>query len=88
MNTQLQKLNSLDRRVGKVTSTEQIPIANEIKKRASNVSRETSKREVSKIFDNFFEIRRYQKLGEIMVSCCKFLRYVFSLLNNVVLQLV
>ena len=44
--------------------------------------------EVSKIFDNFFEIRRYQKLGEIMVSCCKFLRYVFSLLNNVVLQLV
>ena len=44
MNTQLQKLNSLDRRVGKVTSTEQIPIANEIKKRASNVSRETSKR--------------------------------------------
>lgn len=44
MNTQLQKLNSLNRRVGKVTSTEQIPIANEIKKRASNVSRETSKR--------------------------------------------
>ena len=42
MNTKLQNLNSLDKRVGKVTSSEQTPRANEIKK-CFNVSKEMSK---------------------------------------------
>ena len=41
-NTQLQNLNSLDRRVGKATSSEQSPIANEIKKTCFHVIKEMS----------------------------------------------
>ena len=57
LKTQLQSLNSLDRRVGKVTSSEQFPIANEIKKHALMLVKKCLNGEVFEIFDNFFEIR-------------------------------
>ena len=60
-NTQLQKLNSLDRRVGKVTSSEQTPIANEIKKHALLLVKKCLNGKVCEIFDNFFEIRTHEK---------------------------
>ena len=71
-NTQLQKLNSLDKIVGKVTSSEQTPTANEIKKHALMLVKKCLKGEVCEIFDNLFELRTHEKLREIMVSCCKF----------------
>ena len=51
-NTQLQNLNSLDRRVGKATSSEQSPIANEIKKHAFMSLKKCLNGEVCEIFDN------------------------------------
>ena len=48
--------------MGKVTSIEQTPIANEIKKTCFNVNKEISKQwEVCEIFDNFFEVRTHEK---------------------------
>ena len=59
--TQLQKLNSLYRRVGKVISSGQTPIANEIKKHALMLVKKCSNGEVFEIFDSFFEIGTHKK---------------------------
>ena len=42
--------------------------------------------EVCVNFDNFFKIGTYEKTTRRMISCCKVLRYVFSLLNLVFVQ--
>ena len=71
MKTQPQKLNSLERRVGKLTLSEQISVANKIKKHALILVKKCLNGKVCEIFDNFFEIRTHETKNprEIMVSC-------------------
>ena len=61
MNIQLLTLNSLDRRVGKVTLSEQTAIANKVKKHVLMLVKKCLNGEVCQISDNFFEIRTHKK---------------------------
>ena len=54
-------MNSLDRIVGKVTLSEQAPIANEIKKLALLLVKKILKAKVCETFNNSFEIRTHNK---------------------------
>ena len=85
-NTQLQKLNSLDSRVGKVTSIEQTLIANEIKKHALMLVKKCLNGGVCEIFDNFFEMRTHEKSTRNNCFLLQVPRYVFSLLNLLFVQ--